>query len=208
MKARTGKILAVALTQFVMIGQVFAAIPRGLPTVQPNRSLVIKRVGFDFSKGFDIASVRPVQSLRETRSEDISKIIPADMTPTTNGSLVATQILDHSLSNWFNSEAVRSSSIGHTAHRIEKSMEGDLSFGGTQPESTKHSLKFSMKATQTRADVEYTGLTTAQVTYFVLQEKTNIEIREPVRALNTQVVYNDIASKEDRTQMVSLRWQW
>lgn len=187
----------------------FASIP---PSLRPNNQtpapkLVLQR-GFDFSKGFDLAAIQPVESLAAPSSNDIARIIPSNMAPTTDGGMVATQILDHSISTWFNSDSVRNSSLGRTAHQIEKTMENDISFGGSKPESIKHSLKFSMKATQTRADVEYTGLTNAQITYFIAQEKTNFELREPVRALGTQVVYNNIATRDERRQTVSLRWDW
>ena len=199
------------LTLIIVLMQLFgssalAAIPQGLVGSTQSR-LVFKR-GFDFSRGFDAATVQPIPSLRSTSREDVSRIIPSNMSPTSNGTLVATQIIDHSLSNWFNSESVRHSTFGRTATQIEKSMEGDLSFGGKEPKSIKHSLRFSMRATQTRADIEYTGLTNAQITYFILQEKTDFEIREPMPLLNTQLVYNHIAAKNDRVQMVSLRWKW
>ena len=206
-KSWTGKIgtLVLIALQFVTLAA-DAAIPHALRT-PVHRDYILKR-SFDFSRGFDIMSIQRVESLRTTRSEDISRIIPANMTPTNDGGLIATQILDHSLSNWFNSEAVRTSSFGRTAHAVEKSMEGDVAFGGTQPESIKHQLKFSMRATQTRADIEYTGLTHAQLTYFIIQERTNVEVREQIDMIGTQLVYNHISSKDDTRQMVSVRWDW
>jgi hypothetical protein len=163
---------------------------------------------FNFSKGFDATWIQPIESTRITTTDDVSKIIPSDMKPTNDGGLVATQILDRSLSTWFNSDAVRNSSIGHAAHDVEKSMEGDVKFGGKAPDSIKHQLKFSMRATQSTANLEYTGLTTAQVTYFIAQAKTNIELREPVKALGTQVVYNNITTSLENRQTLSLRWDW
>lgn len=184
----------------------WGAIPYAL------RSNLIREYEFkpqlDFSKGFDATSIQPVESKRVTRSEDVSKIIPANMPETTNGGLVAARILDHSLSNWFNSEAVRNSSFGRTAHEVEKSMEGDVAFGGKKPDSVKHQFKFSMRAAETRADLEYTGLTKAQFTYFIMQDKTNLEFREPVKALNTQLVYNHVATRSESRQIVSVRWDW
>lgn len=183
----------------------WSAIPRG------SRSFdfgMFKPAAIDFSRGLYVAFIRPVESMRTTRSEDVSRIIPSNMAPTNDGGLVATQILDHSLSNWFNSDAVRNSDIGRRAHEVEKKLEGDVSFGGQEPKSIKHSVRFAMRAAQTRAEIEYTGLTTAQVSYSFLQEKTNIEVREPVKPLNTQLVYSHTTSKADRTQMVSFRWDW
>jgi hypothetical protein len=203
---RTLTLLAV-IGLCVTASKSYAAIPHALrSTMMRDYAFALNR--FNFSKGFDATWIQPVESTRITTSNDISKIIPADMKPTNDGGSVATQILDRSLSTWLNSEIVRNSTIGHAAHEVEKSMEGDVSFGGHSPDSIKHQLKFSMKATQTRADLEYTGITTAQVTYFIAQAKTNIELREKVKALGTQLVYNNISSSEDRRQTLSLRWDW
>ncbi len=162
----------------------------------------------DFSKGFNITAIEPISAMTSVTSDDISKIIPAHALVANAQGDVAGQIIDHSVSNFFNSDRVRNSPVGRTAHQIEKSMEGDLSFGGSQPASVKHSLKFAMRATQTRAQVEYSGYTTAQVTYSIVHEEMNVEVREPVKALNTQLVFNHIASKTDRTQIMSFRWAW
>lgn len=207
---RSSKIITiVAMAGFALAGltnPASAAIPYAL------RSTLMHEYSFkrprDFSKGIDISNIKPVESSRATKPEDVSKIIPSDMKPTSDGGMVAAQILDHSLSNWFNSEAVRNSDLGRTAHQVEKSMEGDVSFGGGQPDSIKHNFRFAMRAAQTHAQIGYTGLTNAQVTYYMLQNKTDFEVREAVKPLGTQLVYNEIVTREDTRRTVSLRWDW
>lgn len=190
-----------------------AAIPNPWrhPATERGPAVYRKNIVFhraiDFSRGIDATCIQPVESIHTTQ-EDIARIIPNNMSPTNSEGLVATQILDHSLSNWFNSEAVKRSTIGRTAKQIERTMESDLSFGGEQPESIKHSVKFSMRAAQTRADLEYSGLTKAQITYFIAQARTNIEIREDVALIGTELVYNHVSSPEDTRQTVSMRWNW
>lgn len=162
----------------------------------------------NFRKGLNANAIQPVESARLTKSEDVSRIIPANMAPTSNGGLVAGQILDHSFSNWFNSEEVKRSPFGKTAHKVEKSLTSEISIGGSRPKSIKHNLRFQMKAAQTQAQVEYTGLTTAQFTYYMIQDTSDIEVREPMKALNTSLVYNHTISHTDRRDVVSLRWTW
>jgi hypothetical protein len=203
---RTMSLLAIAGT-VASASTGWCSIPYALRSTM-MREYAFSLDRFNFSKGFDATWIQPIESTRITTTDDVSKIIPSDMKPTNDGGLVATQILDRSLSTWFNSDAVRNSSIGHAAHDVEKSMEGDVKFGGKAPDSIKHQLKFSMRATQSTANLEYTGLTTAQVTYFIAQAKTNIELREPVKALGTQVVYNNITTSLENRQTLSLRWDW
>lgn len=183
-----------------------AAIPHALRSSLMHNFQFMR--GFDYSRGLDISIIQPVSSSRDTTAADVSKIIPSDMKATNDGSVVASQILDRSLSSWFDSDAVKHSEIGHTAHQVEQSMNADVAFGGKEPESIKHNVKFQVKAAQQQAQLEYTGYTTAQVTYSAGQDKTDIELREPVRALGTQVVFNNIATHDDNRKIVSLRWNW
>jgi hypothetical protein len=209
----TGETMKVrALTFFAAILGSLACRPAHASIPHALRSTLMHGYAFvrlpDFTKGLDISIIQPVTSSRDTTTEDVSKLIPTDMKPTNDGGLVAAQILDRSFSTWFNSDAVKHSAMGRTAHDVEKSMEGDVAFGGKEPESIKHNIKFQVKAAQTQAQLEYTGITTAQVTYYVLQDKTNVEVREPVKSLNTSVVLNQISSHEETRKIVSLRWDW
>jgi hypothetical protein len=204
--ARLACLAAILGAQAVSASTASAAIPYAL------RSSVMLSYVFtlskDFRKGLNASAIQPVESSRLTKSEDVSRIIPASMAPTDNSGLVAGQILDHSFSNWFNSEEVKRSSFGRTAHKVEKSLTGEITIGGTKPQSIRHNLRFQMKAAQTQAQVEYTGLTTAQFTYYMMQDKSDIEVREPMKVLNTQLVYNHTISRDDRRDIVSLRWAW
>jgi hypothetical protein len=162
----------------------------------------------DFRKGLDASLITPIQSLNVTRSEDVAKMIPADMAPSSDFGAVSSQILDRSISSLFNSPLIRNSDIGRTAHQMEKSMESNIELGGAEPDSIKHSFKFAMKAAQTRAQIEYSGLTNAQLSYQIAGSTLDFEVREPVAAIGTQVVFNHIDKPSDRTDVVSLRWDW
>jgi hypothetical protein len=161
----------------------------------------------DYSRGLDATAIQPVESLRDVRSEDIALIIPADLRPTSNGGTIAAQILDHSLSSFFNSSAVKHSDLGRTAHQVEKKMEGEASFGGNAEGSVKHNFKFGMKAAQAKAQLEYTGITNAQLSYQLAQSTMNFEVSEKL-APTTRLVFNHIAKPGDITDMVSMRWVW
>jgi hypothetical protein len=198
-------VLGTLATQLVSsIG--LCAIPR--TQVSPNDFYKISWQSQDFSKGINISLVEPIRSLNITKSEDIAMMIPSDMAPSSNFGSVSTQIIDRSLTSFFNSPVIRNSDIGRTAHQVEKSMESNVDFGGQTPNSIKHSFKFAMKAAQTRAQVEYTGITNAQLSYQIAGSTLDLEVREPVAAIGTQVVYNHIDKPNDRSDVVSLRWDW
>ena len=162
----------------------------------------------DFSKGFNIATVQPMDSTRDVKAADIQKVIPQDMQASSNGSQVAAKILDRSVNSYFNSDAMRKTDIGRTATTVEKSMATDVSFGGQQPESIRHSIKFAIQPAQTQAKLSYTGITNADLTYKATSSTANFEVREPVAMLSTNLVFNHINSPSDRKDILSLRWVW
>lgn len=161
---------------------------------------------FDFSQGFDATAIQPIESARGLKSDDVAKVIPQNMTTTTDGGKIASQILDRSVSTFFDSDAIKKSQVGRTAKEVEQKLQTEQSFGGSQPDSIKHSVKFTMKATESRADLEYSGITNAQVTYYVAQSKTNFEVREPVKAFGTNLVYNNIITPGETRNTLSMRW--
>ena len=200
------KKFCLALVGIQMVSSVsFAAIPRTLF----HKRFYVFTLTTDYSKGLDFSVIQPIASLRDVNTDDIAKMIPVhELNSTSDGGLVASQIVDHSLSTWFNSEAVRKSDLGRSAHEVEQHMESDIAFGGNAPEETKHAFKFAMRPTQTRALIEYSGVTNAQLSYHVAQSKVDLEVREDVSALGTQVVYNHINKPGDNTDLLSMRWAW
>src|SRR4051812_29934364 len=96
------------LTFVLICMEAKAAVPHAV------RSSVMRDLAFvrtvDFSKGLDASIIKPVEGDHIT-NDDIFKVIPKDMAPSSNGGMVAAQIIDHSLSNWFNSEAVKNSDM-------------------------------------------------------------------------------------------------
>ncbi len=154
----------------------------------------------DFSRGVDARSVNPV----EAKGIDYSKILPASLSPVSNGEDVAAQIFDHSVSNFFNQDHIRNTSIGRAAKSVEETMKAEVALGGDEPDATQHNLKFQMKATQTKASMEYRGVTNAELSYSVANRSTDLEIFEPIGE-NSRVVYHHSARPDEKRDVLSLR---
>jgi hypothetical protein len=211
------------LTYLTLIIQLAATQCLLLPICPLTSSAAIKRhtvkrkhhrlsffMSRDYSHGLDISAIQPIESMRDVKNEDIAKVIPNDLQPTSptqGGGEVASKILDHSISNIFNSQAVRNSELGKTAHNVEKSLDSEKSFGGTEASSIHHVVKFQVRAAQTKAQLAYTGLTNAQLSYQVNQSKMDLEVFEKLDT-NTKIVYNHVIKPGDRSDLVSLRWTW
>lgn len=158
----------------------------------------------DFSRGLDASSVEPVHA----RGFDYGMILPSSLAPSNDGAQVASQIVDHSVSNWLKQDSVKNSFVGQAAHAVENTMKADVGFGGHTPESTKHNIKFQMKATDAKAKMEYTGLTNAEVSYSVTNKQVNLEVYEPIAGDSAKVVFSHTNQPSENRDMLSLRMNW
>jgi hypothetical protein len=161
-----------------------------------------------YARGFDISTVQPVSSVMFMRTEDVSRYIPTDLSPTSNGGSVAAKIGERGLNAWLNSPSMKNTSFVKGAQSLEKNMASDMNVGGDEPDSIKHSFKFGVKAAQSRAQLEYAGLMNANVSYQVAASTFNVEVREPVAMLQTDLVFNHINSRDDQRDILSVRWNW
>ncbi len=172
-----------------------------------DRPVNLSLIGFDFSKGINFAAILPMNSLATINNDDIAKVIPKDMKSSNDSSKVAAQILDKSLTSFFNSDAVRHSEIGATAHNVENKIQKDVVIGGSEPGTIKHVFKFRIKAIQSEAQIAYTGIVNAQYSYKVIQRKSDLEFNRDLTS-RTKLVFNHIDQPDERTDMVSVRWAW
>lgn len=155
----------------------------------------------DFSRGLDARAVDRIES----KGVDFSKILPASLAPVTDGGDVAAQILDHSVSNFFKQEHIRNTSFGRAAKTVEETMKAEVDLGGgEEPDSTQHNLKFQMKATQTKASMEYRGFTNADLSYSVTNRSTDLEIYEPIGE-SSRLVYHHSARPDEKRDVLSIR---
>ena len=161
-----------------------------------------------YGRGFDISTVERVMSVMTIRSEDISRIIPTDLRPTNDGGVVASRIGERGINAWLNSPSMKNTGIVKGAQSLERNMASDVAIGGDEPDSIKHSFKFGVKAEQSKAQLKYAGLMNANVSYQVAASTFNVEVREPVALLQTDLVFNHINTRDDQRDVLSVRWNW
>lgn len=206
LNVRTGTVLLAAIAAV----QTFCSPCSAGVTTRPN---FYKRLQLslekDYSRGMDASMIHPVTSMRVTTSEDVAKIIPAEsLQNVTNSNQVATKIIGRSLRSVMASDQVKQSGFGRTAAQVGQSVETDMGFGGREPNSIEHKIKFAMKPSETRALMTYSGVTNAQVSYEALDSRVGVEIREPVAMMDTDLVYNHINRPGNQTDVLSLAWSW
>ena len=157
----------------------------------------------DFSRGIDFRTIDRV----ETIGTDYSLILPSSLSPVSDGGQVAAQVLDHSVSSFFKQESIRNTAFGRAAVTVEEKMKAEVELGGDEPDSTQHNIKFQMKASQTKASMEYRGLTNADLSYSIVARSTDLEIFEPL-SQDSKLVYSHSNRPDEKRDMISLRLDW
>lgn len=163
----------------------------------------VTRTRSDFSKGLNLSAVERVQSL----GPNYGAIFPSRLSPATGAAGITGQILDHSISTFFKQDSIRQSFVGKAAHSVEEKLRADVAFGGKQPESIQHRLKFQMKASQTKAIMEYRGITNADLSYSIGGRKTDLEVYESISD-RSKIVYTHSDRPDDRRDTLSWRMSW
>jgi hypothetical protein len=163
----------------------------------------------DYSRGFDASTIHPVESMNITTSADVAKMIPCESLQATNdGAHIAGKIAERSLRTIMASDNVKRSDLGRTAASVEEIGAADMDLGNGEPDSIQHKFKFAMRPAQTSALLTYKGLTNAQVSYRASESKFDVEVREPMNMIATDVVLYHSSVPGDKRQTVSLRWSW
>lgn len=157
----------------------------------------------DFSRGIDLRGVDRVREI----APDYSLIIPSSLNPVSDIGGVSAQILDHSVTAFFNRSEIKNSFVGRAAETVEKKMKAEVAIGGEEPDSIQHNIKFQMKASETKASMEYRGLTNADLSYSIGSRKTNFEVFEKITD-GSNLVYTHSDEPSDRRDMLSLRMHW
>lgn len=151
--------------------------------------------------------IQPIESTQTIKSEDVAKWIPTNMQASDDGGAVAAKIVDFSIQNMMKSPEFKNNAFVRSAQKMESAMASDVSFGGSAEGETKHVIKFQMKPTQTLAQLNYQGFVTARVNYQISHETLNVEISEKIIG-DTDLVLSHADTRDDRREMLSMRWNF
>lgn len=157
----------------------------------------------NFSLGHDARQIQPLEEI----GFDYHRILPKKLSPTKDSGQVAAQIIDHSVSNFLKHESIKNSFIGRTATVVEEKMKAEVDLGGDEPDSIQHNIKFQVKATETKASMEYKGITNAALSYSVSSQKTSFEVFESI-GVGSHLVYSHSDEPSEKRDMISLRMKW
>lgn len=140
-------------------------------------------------------------------SADVAKIVPLDLRQGDDESTVLTRIADRSISMWFNSAAVKATTLGRIAETAQEKLKTDVIVPASSPKGVSHKFSFKVEALQALAKLEYTGWLKAAINYDAKTSNTDILLKDRIFS-NKELIVSHKASKEQGLSMVGLAWSW
>lgn len=147
------------------------------------------------------------QSVPFWTNETSNKILPKEVKSDDSGSAVASKILDNTFSYWWETSAIKQTSLGHTADQLDKKLKTEVNLGSAGPHKTEHKISVKLLAMQALAKIEYKGWVRAGLNYDARAAKTEAELLENLSPNNDLILSHSITAAEKKSQL-SLRWNW
>jgi len=141
------------------------------------------------------------------KAEDVERIIPTDMIPTSEANSVVMKIADKSLQYWADTIG-KDSVLVRTAHSVEKKMKtGVVLQTGEQEEAIQHHINLNIKAFESMAQLEYKGWTQAQFSYSFREQKSQVKVSEKFLK-NKELTLAQERNTIESIASVGIAWQW
>jgi hypothetical protein len=141
-------------------------------------------------------------------SADVGRVIPTDLAATSDGGEVALKIGDHALKNLLNSPAIKNSTVGRTATKVQDNLKTEMVVSsGAGKKAVDHKFTFQVLALQAVSRVQYKGWVNAEVNYNARAKESNVELTEKVWD-NKEFVISHATSNVQDLSSVGLRWNW
>lgn len=174
---------------------------------KPNRNTLsvfgLSQRHRDFSKGLNFSEVHRVTE----ESTDLKNVLPQNLAHSNDAEGIATQVINHGLSQFFNGDMMKSTALGKAAKSVEKSMKTDVAIGGKEPNAIQHKIQFQVNAPAAQAFVQYSGLTNATLRYNIARQSTEVELSEPLAGAAT-MVFSHNSGPAERRDVLSIRLPW
>lgn len=138
--------------------------------------------------------------------QQMQKIIPTDMHPSDNQSLVLSKVADRGINEWLKSDGMKNSPLVQTVDDTQKKLKTDVTVSdSSDPNAVQHKFSFRVEALQALAKMEYTGWTRATVAYDAKASETNFELHKQLFADKDLILSH---KAREGTSSVGVGWKW
>lgn len=139
--------------------------------------------------------------------QDVQKVVPTDLAPTSDANAVAAKIGDRALQQFLNSPEMKKSSVVRVASQVENSMKAEVSMGSGEPDAVDHRMSFQFLALQSTGRLQYKGWLNAVMNYDTRNGETQLEVTEKVFK-NKDLYLNHTANAVEDISALGVRWSW
>jgi len=139
-------------------------------------------------------------------TQEIKGLLPADITPQSDGKMVMNKIADRSLQLWWNKSHFKHTSVGRVAESVERKLRADVSLQGSSEHSIEHKFSLQVLAAQAVAKIEYVGWVKAAFRYYSREAKTETQLYETI--YDKDLVLTHTVASEENMSSLQIRWNW
>ncbi|UOF00034.1 hypothetical protein [Bdellovibrio reynosensis] len=136
---------------------------------------------------------------------DVAKVVPTDLKAGASQETVISRIADRGISLWFNSAAMRATTLGRIAETTQEKLKTDVELPAASEEGVSHKFSFKIEAFQAMAKLEYTGWLKAAINYDAKIAETDISIKEKIFA-NKDLTLSHKGNSKQALSMIGVAW--
>lgn len=140
----------------------------------------------------------------EFDTKTINSMIPSDLTPSNEATKVFNKIADKSINTILGSERFKQSSFGRMSEQVKDKSSAQVKFKSSLLSPVEHQFKAELDPFQGQTKLMYTGFFAADFIYKTEEYKINIQ--ESI--FNKKLYYENQLSKNIRTNVVGIKWDW
>lgn len=150
----------------------------------------------------------PIQEKKWTQDE-MKKIFPWELPPTSSQSKVFSSFADKSLQYWWNNSQIRNTAIGRAADEMQEKMKADVVLQNAEDNKDKveHKLSFQVLAAQAIAKLEYSGYLRAAFRFHMRDSTSECEISQNIKGNKNLILRQTNTIAESRSSVL-MSWDW
>jgi len=154
------------------------------------------------TKELNLPLMAKIQFVIDQNRFNMADYVPLNGLPQTdNGVVIGRRILKHTLQNWLDDYKSNEETSGWI-----RSAESASQAMSTSIDSNGHKFSLRIKPIETTAEVIYTGIVKAKISYDVGHSEALVEVAKNVG--NTTYAYTHIKNSEDTRDVFGVRWSF
>ena len=147
------------------------------------------------------------QMKAEKQTYQTADYIPTNLHDSDDGHYVLNAIADRSVSTFIRQQKEMGTALGRTTANVEKTMKQEVILGSPEKDKIQHKFNFEVQAFQSKAQVKYTGLADAAISYRARESTLAFEVFEKLPHTQEVVLSHEVRP-DQQVSSLNMRWAW